>query len=353
MKKTFIIAMLSLLFVSPAFSQTYLGHLNGNKYDPNSLSNPYGAGSEYKPDSPNNPYGKYGSPYSNKSANNPYATDAPKIYDQNGNYKGRLSTNPYDPDSTSNPYGKYGSPYSPKKNLKIAQKDANRLYKKYSKNPSKAYAENLGQENGDLQKQTSIKNQIDSDKRRKLWQDIETNAVKTVSGEVALRIFHKHENDQTAGEKALILELKGERQVQGLLFLSKYYNSEFKTEENIRKRKKLKDDIAKLDKEKDDLVDVSLAGEVAGKIYLNSKDDLDGEIEELYKLPPGKQRDETRTQLIQRYSDGGLGQKKIEEALLAKDRQLKRDETATKDSLNNPYGAGNSYNGNELDVVGQ
>ncbi len=42
----------------------------------------------------------------------PYATDAPKRYDQNGNYRGRLSSNPYDPDSTSNPYGRYGNPYS-------------------------------------------------------------------------------------------------------------------------------------------------------------------------------------------------------------------------------------------------
>ena len=30
---------------------------------------------------------------SNKSWTNPYATDAPKIYDEMGNYKGRLSSN--------------------------------------------------------------------------------------------------------------------------------------------------------------------------------------------------------------------------------------------------------------------
>jgi hypothetical protein len=34
-------------------------------------------------------------------------------YDQQGNYRGKLSANPYDPDSTSNPYGRYGSPFSP------------------------------------------------------------------------------------------------------------------------------------------------------------------------------------------------------------------------------------------------
>jgi hypothetical protein len=67
----------------------------------------------HNPNSVNNPYGRYGSPYSNESANNPYATNAPKIYDQQGNYHGRLSNNPYAPDSTSNPYGAYGNPYSP------------------------------------------------------------------------------------------------------------------------------------------------------------------------------------------------------------------------------------------------
>jgi hypothetical protein len=39
--------------------------------------------------------------------------DAPRLYDQQGNYRGKLSTNPYDPDSTSNPSGRYGSPFSP------------------------------------------------------------------------------------------------------------------------------------------------------------------------------------------------------------------------------------------------
>ena len=58
-------------------------------------------------------YSQYGSPYSNKSWTNPYATEAPRLFDGNGSYRGRLSTNPYEPDSTSNPYGRYGSPYSP------------------------------------------------------------------------------------------------------------------------------------------------------------------------------------------------------------------------------------------------
>jgi len=53
---------------------TYLGNLNSNPYDPNSVANPYGRyGSPYSPDSINNPYGQYGSPYSPNSVTNPYA----------------------------------------------------------------------------------------------------------------------------------------------------------------------------------------------------------------------------------------------------------------------------------------
>jgi len=36
-----------------------------------------------------------------------------RLYDQQENYRGKLSANPYDSDSTSNPYGRYGSPFSP------------------------------------------------------------------------------------------------------------------------------------------------------------------------------------------------------------------------------------------------
>jgi hypothetical protein len=80
-------------------------------FDPNCLSNPYGAGSPYKTDGLMNPYSQYGSPYSNRSWTNPYATQAPRLYDSRGNYRGRLSANPYETDSVSNPYGRYGSPY--------------------------------------------------------------------------------------------------------------------------------------------------------------------------------------------------------------------------------------------------
>jgi len=88
-----------------------LGAFRVNRYDPDSLDNPYGAGSPYRTDGLMNPYSQYGSPYSNRSWRNPYATQAPRLY-EGRRYRGRWSTNRYDSDSTSNPYGRYGSPYS-------------------------------------------------------------------------------------------------------------------------------------------------------------------------------------------------------------------------------------------------
>ena len=83
MKKAIIIML--ILFSNVTYAK-YLGNLNANPYDPDSVSNPYGQyGSKYSPDSINNPYGTYGSPYSPYSANNPYTTTGPSIYsDDNG-----------------------------------------------------------------------------------------------------------------------------------------------------------------------------------------------------------------------------------------------------------------------------
>jgi len=111
---TLILSIFVILFLYvPVLAGGYLGNLSSNPYDPNSISNPYGAGNPYNPNSITNPYGKYGNPYSPYSATNPYSTNAPRLYDSQGNYRGRLSNNPYDPDSISNPYGRYGNPYSP------------------------------------------------------------------------------------------------------------------------------------------------------------------------------------------------------------------------------------------------
>lgn len=57
---------------------TFLGYVNGNRFDVNSTADPYGPyGSPYSNTSINNPYGQYGSPFSNNSATNPYAVSPP------------------------------------------------------------------------------------------------------------------------------------------------------------------------------------------------------------------------------------------------------------------------------------
>ena len=58
----------------------YIGNLSANKFDEDSVNNPYGRyGSEYSPDSIKNPYSRWGSQYSNSSVNNEFATQAPAI----------------------------------------------------------------------------------------------------------------------------------------------------------------------------------------------------------------------------------------------------------------------------------
>lgn len=115
-RRTRILFTLGVLVATASYNPAHgqdLGQLSANPYAPNSTANPYSpAGSPYSATSVRNPYGQYGSPYSDQSATNPYATDAPKLYDEEGNYRGKLSANPYDPESVSNPYGRYGSEHS-------------------------------------------------------------------------------------------------------------------------------------------------------------------------------------------------------------------------------------------------
>lgn len=109
----------ALLFVSLAVMATStmaddLGRLSANPFGPESTSNPFSpAGSPFSPTSVNNRFGQYGSPFSAQSATNPYASDPPKLYDQQGRYRGELSSNAFAPDSISNPMGRYGNPFSP------------------------------------------------------------------------------------------------------------------------------------------------------------------------------------------------------------------------------------------------
>jgi hypothetical protein len=91
----------------------YLGDLSDNELNPNSILNDSGPYSPLAPTSPRNPIGRYGSPISPYSATNPLAVETPRLYDQEGNYRGKLSTNTLDPESIGNPLGRYGSSLSP------------------------------------------------------------------------------------------------------------------------------------------------------------------------------------------------------------------------------------------------
>ncbi len=108
--------ILCLLLCAPFVIEAHaedLGNLSANPFDFNSTANPFGQGSAFAPNGVNNPFSPYGNPFSDQSAANPFATDPPKLYDMQGNYRGKLGGNPYDPDSTSNRFGRYGSPFSP------------------------------------------------------------------------------------------------------------------------------------------------------------------------------------------------------------------------------------------------
>ena len=87
--KTLMMAVLMLASM-PALAESeyrYLGKISSNRYDPESISNPYGRyGSEYSSDSINNPYGRYGSRYSNDSVNNSYANNPPVLIEHDGTY---------------------------------------------------------------------------------------------------------------------------------------------------------------------------------------------------------------------------------------------------------------------------
>lgn len=87
--------LLFLLLLAPLSSSAKdLGELSANAYQQNSTANPFGAGSPFAPNGINNTFSPYGSPFSKQSARNPFATDAPRLYDQQGHYRGKLSANP-------------------------------------------------------------------------------------------------------------------------------------------------------------------------------------------------------------------------------------------------------------------
>jgi hypothetical protein len=111
--KYLIVSLAMVLASSALADDEYLGNYSSNKYDPNSTSNTFGTfGSKNSAKSINNSFGEYGSQYSPNGVTNKFTTGGPKLYDSQGSFKGTLNSNKYDPNSVSNPYGKYGSKYS-------------------------------------------------------------------------------------------------------------------------------------------------------------------------------------------------------------------------------------------------
>ncbi|MEL3904163.1 MAG: hypothetical protein P1P63_03490 [Treponemataceae bacterium] len=104
MKKIFAVLVLLVLSVAlfavqlsdlfiMADDGTFLGTFE-NKYATKSIFNKYSDyGSKYATESIFNKYGDYGSNYSEYSPFNKYASQAPWLYDFNGNCYGRLSVN--------------------------------------------------------------------------------------------------------------------------------------------------------------------------------------------------------------------------------------------------------------------
>lgn len=84
------VAVLTMALTTSVSAQTYLGNLTANPYLPKAPPQPANTF--------NNPYGG--------------SQDSPKLYDSQGNFRGNLNSNKYDPDSVANPYGRYGSKYS-------------------------------------------------------------------------------------------------------------------------------------------------------------------------------------------------------------------------------------------------
>ena len=74
----------------------YLGCLNCNNYNSNSIWNEYSSyGNSYSSKSIWNEYGTYGSEYSSYSPWNEYSTKSPIVVDKKGNFYGHFTVNEY------------------------------------------------------------------------------------------------------------------------------------------------------------------------------------------------------------------------------------------------------------------
>lgn len=76
------------------YEEDYLGKLNANKYDSESIWNKYGTyGSKYNTKSIWNKYSTYGNSYNSYSPFNKYSTTPPTLRDRNGKFYGYFTCN--------------------------------------------------------------------------------------------------------------------------------------------------------------------------------------------------------------------------------------------------------------------
>ncbi len=95
MKNSILIFFLVSFVAGSAEAKDYLGQLSSNPYASNSTS---GIGADtYR---------------IKQSMSDQYSSGGPKLYNSDGDFRGNLNGNSYDSDSVSNPYGRYGSRYS-------------------------------------------------------------------------------------------------------------------------------------------------------------------------------------------------------------------------------------------------
>lgn len=105
MSKLMLLSFLLLSFVIKSYSQdlhlyggpshnVYLGCLNCNAYDGNSIWNAYGTyGSKYNSNSIWNKYGTFGSEYNSLSPWNRYSSTPPVVVDKAGKFYGYFTRN--------------------------------------------------------------------------------------------------------------------------------------------------------------------------------------------------------------------------------------------------------------------
>lgn len=72
-------------------AKSFLRTLNSSRFDPNSVSSPFGTyGYVLSPESVNNLYGMYGGPFASYSAKNPNTSQVPGLASPNSDYVGRF-----------------------------------------------------------------------------------------------------------------------------------------------------------------------------------------------------------------------------------------------------------------------